>query len=133
MDDRNDNQGDSFPEQLKQFAGDIAVIVREDLRSAVDEMTEKAKTAGVGAGMLSGSALTALMTLFSLTALVMIALALAMPAWLAALIVTLLWAIATAALALMGKRKIQEAGPPIPQQTIENVKEDLRAAREIRR
>ena len=99
MNDRNDNQGDSFPEQLKQFAGDIAVIVREDLRSAVDEMAEKAKTAGVGAGMLSGSALTAFMTLFSLTALVIISLALAMPAWLAALIVTLLWAIATAALA----------------------------------
>ncbi len=133
MEDDDQDQDQSFPESLKRFAGDIAVLVRDDLRSARDEMAEKAKTAGVGAGMLSGSALTGLMTLFSLTALVIIALALAMPAWLAALIVTILWAIATAILALMGKRKIQEAGPPIPEQTIENVKEDLRAARELRR
>ena len=121
----------TLPEQLKQLAGDIAILLREDLRSARDEMAEKAKTAGIGAGMLSGSALTALMTLGSLTALLMIALALAMPAWAAALIVTLLWAIATAILALMGKRKIQEAGPPIPERAIENVKEDLRTAREV--
>jgi len=133
MDDRDQVQGDSFPGQLKRFAGDIALLVREDLQSARDEMVDKAKTAGIGAGMLSGSALTGLMTLFSLTALVIIALALAMPLWLAALIVTLLWAIATAVLALMGKQKIQQAGPPIPEQTIENVKEDLRAAREVKR
>ncbi|MBV9737804.1 MAG: phage holin family protein [Candidatus Eremiobacteraeota bacterium] len=123
----------TLPEQLKQFAGDVAILVRDDLKSARDEMVEKAKTAGIGAGMLSGSALTALMTLFSLTALLMIALALAMPAWLAALIVTVLWAIATAVLAWMGKQKIQQAGPPLPEQTIKNVKEDLQAARNIRR
>ena len=133
MDDGPENQGESFPESLKRFAGDIAVLIRDDLRSARDEMAEKAKTAGVGAGMLSGSALTGLMTLFSLTALIILALALVLPPWAAALIVTILWGIATAVLALMGKQKLQEVGPPIPEQTIENVKEDLRAAREVRR
>ncbi|MBV8808401.1 MAG: phage holin family protein, partial [Acidobacteriaceae bacterium] len=48
MDDGPENQGESFPESLKRFAGDIAVLIRDDLRSARDEMAEKAKTAGVG-------------------------------------------------------------------------------------
>jgi len=134
MDDREKNpDNESFPESLKRFASDIALLVRDDLQSARDEMAAKAKTAGVGAGMLSGSALTGFLMLGSLTALAIIGLSAAMSAWLAALIVTLFWGIVTAILALMGKRKIQDAGPPIPEQTIENVKQDLEAARSQRR
>jgi len=124
---------ESFPESIKRFASDIAILVREDLQSAREEMVAKAKTAGVGAGMLSGSALTGVLMLGSLTALAIIGLSAVVSAWLAALIVTLFWGVVTAVLALVGKRKIEDAGPPIPERTIENVKQDLEAARnEIR-
>lgn len=120
-------------QELKQLAGDIAILVRKEIDSGREEMSGKLKSAGVGAGMLSGSALTGLITLGSLTALIIIALATVVAAWLAALIVTLLWAIATAVLALGGKSKIQEATPLAPTETIENIKEDVQwAQRELK-
>jgi len=113
---------------MKQLSEDLILLVRKELESARAEMTEKAKTAGLGVGMLSGSALTGLMTLGSLTALLILALSLAVAPWLAALIVTLLWTAATAFLALSGKKKIQDAGSLMPEKTIEGVKDDIRHA-----
>ncbi len=114
---------------IKKLSEDLGVLVRSELQLARQELAEKAKTAGVGAGMVGGSALTGLMTLGSLTALLILAISLVLAPWLAALIVTIAWAAVTAILALVGKRKIQNAGPFIPEQTIENVKEDVEWAR----
>jgi hypothetical protein len=113
---------------VKQLSEDLGILVRNELQLARREMMEKAKTAGVGAGMLSGSAITGLLTLGSLTALLIIAIALVLPLWLSALIVTAMWAATTAVLALTGKKKIQDAGPLVPEQTIQNVKEDVQWA-----
>jgi len=63
----------------------------------------------------------------------MLALALVVPPWAAVLIVTVLWAAATVTLALLGKRKVQDAGSLVPEQTIENIKEDVAWARRPRR
>lgn len=114
---------------VKQLSEDLGVLVRKELELARREMTAKAKSAGLGAGMLSGSAVTGLLTLGSLTALLIIAIALALPAWLSALIVTVMWAAVTAVLALAGKKKIEETGPFVPEQTIQNVKEDVEWAK----
>jgi hypothetical protein len=46
------------------------------------------------------------------------------------LIVTALWAAATAVLALMGRRKMAEMGKPVPEKTVESVKEDVRWLKE---
>jgi hypothetical protein len=53
-----------------------------------------------------------------------------MPAWLAALIVTALYGAAAGALALLGKKRIQQAGPPIPEQTVEAVKQTIQTVKE---
>ncbi len=112
-----------------QFASDIVSLVRNEIQAARHEMVDKAKAAGVGAGMLSGSALAGFFTLASLTALVMVALSLIIPLWAAMLVVTVLWGATTAILALMGRKKVQEAAPFVPERTIENVKEDVQWAR----
>ena len=114
---------------LKQLADDIGTLVRQELESAKNELAAKAKSAGIGAGMLSASALTGMLALGSLTALVIVALALVMPLWVAALILTALWGTASATLALVGKRKVADAVPFVPEQTIANVKEDVEWAR----
>jgi uncharacterized membrane protein YqjE len=121
--DRPQNEG--LAASIKQLSEDLGVLVRKELELARAELSEKAKTAGVGAGMLSGSAISGLLTLGSLTALLIIAIALVLPAWLSALIVTVMWGIVTAILALSGKKKLQDATPLVPQQTIQNVKEDV--------
>ncbi len=114
---------------LKELAGDLATLIRHEVDLAKAELGEKLKSAGVGAGMLSASAVSGLITLTCLTALVAVALSLLLPAWLAVLIVTLLWGATTAVLALIGKRKVQDASPFVPEQTIANVKEDMEWAR----
>ncbi|MBV8344844.1 MAG: phage holin family protein [Candidatus Eremiobacteraeota bacterium] len=123
------NENRESPSSLGQLASDIATLVREEMRLAKAEMAEKAKSAGVGAGMLSASAVTALFTLASLTALGIVTLALVLPLWLAVLIATVIWGGVTAGLALLGKRKVADAAPFVPEQTIENIKEDVAWAR----
>lgn len=115
--------------EVGRLAADIATLIREELDLAKREMTAKAKSAGVGAGILSASAVTGVLALGSLTALLVVVLSLAMPLWLAMLLVTGFWGAVTAILALLGKRKIEAAAPFLPEQTIANVKEDIAWAR----
>ncbi|MBV8331880.1 MAG: phage holin family protein [Candidatus Eremiobacteraeota bacterium] len=110
---------------VKQFASDVMLLVRKELDSARSEMAGKAKAAGVGAGMLSGSAVAGLFTLASLTALALIALSLVIPLWASALVMTVVWAAITATLAVAGKKKVDDAIPFLPEQTIQSVKEDV--------
>ena len=44
---------------------------------------------------------------------------------LAALIVTVVWAVVAGAMALLGKSRVQEALPPVPEDSVESVKEDV--------
>ena len=117
------------PSSLQQLASDILLLVREELELAKTELAEKAKSAGLGAGMLSASALTGTLTLGCLTVLIIVALASVLPLWGAVFIATILWAAITASLALLGKKKVEDATPFVPEQTIENVKEDIARAR----
>jgi hypothetical protein len=52
-----------------------------------------------------------------------------MPAWLAALIVTVVYGVIAAVLALQGRNKVKQMGSPVPEQTIETVKEDVEWAK----
>jgi predicted phage tail protein len=54
-----------------------------------------------------------------------LALATALPAWLAAVIVGVVIAVAAAALALVGVKQLQRAAPPVPNEAAESVKEDV--------
>jgi hypothetical protein len=64
-----------------------------------------------------------------LTAAAIAALDAAMPLRLAALIAALVWFAVAGVLALQGKRKVQDATPPIPEQTQESMKEDVEWAK----
>ena len=82
-----------------------------------------------GAGVLGGAGILALLALVSLTACLVGALATGMDVWLAALIVTVVYGALAGALALLGKNKVAEAAPPVPEQTVESVKEDVQWAK----
>jgi len=110
------------------LASQTSTLVRQEIKLAQAEVTQKGKLAGKGAGMLAGAAVTALLGLGALTALLIIALDSFLPLWLAALIVTLLWFAVAAVLGLAGKNALQAATPPVPQ-TVETVKEDIQWAK----
>jgi uncharacterized membrane protein YqjE len=121
--------GESTGELLKQFSKDASTLIGKELELAKAELTEKGKQAGKGVGMFGGAGLFGLGAFGALTALLILVVAEAMDAWLAALIVTVLWGAIAAVLALQGKHKVEEATPPQPEQTIETLKEDVEWAK----
>jgi uncharacterized membrane protein YqjE len=116
-------------ELFKQLSDDLSTLVRQELKLAQVEMTEKGKKAGVGVGMFGGAGVVALLALGSLTACLIAALATGMETWIAALIVTVLYGAAAGVLALNGTSRVAEATPPVPEQTVETVKEDVQWAK----
>jgi tetrahydromethanopterin S-methyltransferase subunit C len=116
-------------ELLKQLANETTTLVRQELELAKAEMRDKAGKAGLGFGMWGAAGVTALLAAGALTAFLILALDGAMPNWLAALIVGLVYAAIAGVLYLLGKRRVQEAGSPVPEQTIETVKEDVQWAK----
>jgi uncharacterized membrane protein YqjE len=116
-------------ELFKHLSDDLSTLVRQELKLAQAEMTEKGKRAGLGVSLFGAAGLLALLALASLTAFLIAVLATGMKVWLAALLVTILYAALAAALGLVGKNRVSEATPPVPEQTIETVKEDVQWAK----
>ena len=123
-----DHRDRPIGELVKELAGQTSTLVRQEIQLAQAEVTSKGKLAGRGAGMLAAAAVAALLALIALTACLIVALDSAVPLWLAALIVTLVWGLIGAALAARGRKELQHATPPVPQ-TIETVKEDIQWAK----
>lgn len=121
--------GHSIGELFKRLSGDMSLLVRQELDLFRLEMGEKAKAASKAGVMLSGAAVVGLMTLGAFTATLILVLALAMPVWVAALIVTVVYGAVTAGMAVAGKRKVDDVLPPVPKQTVETVKEDVEWAK----
>ncbi len=115
----------SASDLVKQLSEQVSRLVQQELELAKTELAEKGKQAGIGAGLLGGGGLFALLALGALTATLIAALSLAMDTWLAALIVTVLWAVVAGVMALLGKSRVQKSTPPIPEQSVESVKEDV--------
>jgi Putative Actinobacterial Holin-X, holin superfamily III len=107
----------------------VVTLARQELALARAEMAEKGRKAGPGLGMVGGAGVAGLLALGSLTACAILALDGVMPNWLAALVVALAWGVAAAALYFAGKGRVQEAGPLVPEQTVETVKEDVQWAK----
>ena len=119
----------SIAELVKDLATETSTLVRQEIDLAKAEMTDRGKRAGKGVGMLAAGAAVALLAFGALTAGLIAALDLAMPTWLAALIVTVVYGAIAAVLVQIGRKQVQEAAPPVPEDTIESVKEDVQWAK----
>jgi hypothetical protein len=115
----------STAELVKLAAEQMSTLVRDELKLAQLELTEKGKRAGLGAGMFGGAGLFALYGVGALLAAAIIGLAAVMPAWLAALVVGVALFAVAGVLALVGKGQVSKAVPPMPQETVAGVKADI--------
>lgn len=115
----------STAELLRELSEQTGDLVRKEMELAKAELREKGKAAGLGAGMFGGAGLVALYAVGALTACAILALAIVVDAWLAALIVGVGYAALAGILALTGKKKVEQAIPPVPEQAIESTKEDV--------
>jgi membrane protein len=112
-------------ELVKELSERTATLVRKEMQLAQVELQEKGKRAGIGAGLFGGAGLVALFGVGALVASGVLALATAVSAWIAALIVgAVLLAIAGIA-ALSGKKQVEQAVPPAPEQAIRSSKRDV--------
>ncbi len=123
--DGNPQRERSTGDLVKDLSEQASTLVRQELALAKVEMAEKGRKAGAGAGMLAGAAVAGLLMLGALTAFLVLALDEGMPAWLAALLVTALWGVVAGVLAYIGREKLKEMGKPVPEKTVESVKEDI--------
>jgi uncharacterized membrane protein YqjE len=114
---------------FKQLSDELSTLVRQELRLAQAEMTEKGKKAGLGIGMYGGAGVVTFLALQTLTACLVALLATAMDVWIAALIITVVYAAGAGVLALTGKKHVSETTPPVPEQTVETLKEDVQWAK----
>jgi len=120
----------SLSELVQQLSEQTTALASKEVELAKAEMAVKAKRLGVGAGAFGAAGIVALFAVGALTATLILALATAMSAWLAALIVTALYAAVAGILALTGKQKLDAGTPPVPKQTIESSKRDVETAKE---
>jgi uncharacterized membrane protein YqjE len=130
MTDTRDRAGTSQPstaELVSQLSEQVSTLVRDELALARAELTEKGKRAGVGAGLLGGGGVLALYGVGALLFTIGALLALVMPPWLAALIVTVVLFAAAGIVALIGKKRVKQAVPPAPTAAVDSTKKDVDA------
>jgi hypothetical protein len=119
----------SIGELVGRLSEQAASLARLEVRLARAEMVQKGRLAGRGAAFVGGAAVIALGAFGALTATLIMILSEWMDGWLAGLIVTIVYALIAAVLAQTGRRRIAEATPPVPEQTIDTLKEDVQWAK----
>ncbi|MER5879271.1 phage holin family protein [Streptomyces sp. NPDC001910] len=112
-------------ELVQQASQQLTELVRGELRLAQAEMQEKGRRYGKSGGLFGGAGVVGFLTLEALVVTAMAALAVPLPVWAAALIVTAVLGVVATVLALNGRKQVHRAAPPKPEQAIENVKADV--------
>jgi hypothetical protein len=116
-------------EIAKDLTSDLSLLVRQEIELAKAEMAEKGRTAAPGLGMFGGAGVIGLCAAGALTACLVLLSSLFLADWAAALIVGVVLAAIAFVLARQGKERVADAGKPVPEQTIETVKEDVEWAK----
>jgi hypothetical protein len=118
----------SMGELFTRLSEQASALVRQEVELAKAELRQKGKRAGAGAGLVGGGGLLAVGAFAALTTTLILVLSTWLDAWLASLIVTVVYGAGAALLALAGKKKVQAVGSPMPEQTMQTLKEDVRWA-----
>jgi membrane protein len=116
----------STAELLRRLSEQTTELARKEVELAKVELQEKGRKAGIGAGLFGGAGALGFYALGAFTAFLILELDTAVAAWLAALIVTVVYGAIAGVLAMRGKTKVTEAAPPLPEQAVETTKEDVR-------
>lgn len=124
------DDGRSISYLVQQLTEQTTRLAQKEIELAKAEMAVKGKRLGMGAGAFSAAGLLAVLALGALTAAAILALGSAVEDWLAAVIVAVVYLLVAGVLSLLGRSKMQEATPPMPERTTESVKEDLELTEE---
>ena len=112
-------------ELVQDLSRQTSTLIRQEMRLAQAELTEKGRHAGKGAGMFGGAGVVALYGVGALVAAAILGLATVLEPWIAAAAIGAGLLLVAGILALTGKKELDEAGPPKPEQAIESVQRDI--------
>ena len=115
---------------VSRMTQEISTLVRDEIRMAQLEITSKAKKTGTGLGLFGGAGVFAWFGFGALVAAAILGLAHAVPAWLAAVIVGAVLLLVAGVAALLGRKEVAQATPPVPEETISSVKTDVRTVKQ---
>ena len=115
---------------VQDLSRQTSTLIRQEMRLAQAELTEKGKHAGKGAGMFGGAGLVALYGVGALIAAAILGLATVIEPWIAAAAIGVGLLLVAGILALTGKKELEEAGTPKPEQALESVQRDVATVKE---
>ncbi|WP_367650350.1 phage holin family protein [Nocardioides sp. zg-DK7169] len=117
----------SLGDIVSDVTSDISTLVKQELELAKTELKQEMAQAGKGAGLLGGAGVAGHLLLIWVSVTLTVVLDSWMPLWVAALIVTVLWAVVAAVLAVVGRKALKESNPQLPT-TQRTLKEDAQWA-----
>lgn len=122
----------SAAELLARLGNDGSQLIRDEIALAKVELGERAKRVGVGAGLFGAAGVLAWFGFGTLVAAAVLALALVLPAWAAALVVAAVLFASAGVAGLHGRNQVADGTPPVPEAAIRNVKADIAEVQEAR-
>jgi hypothetical protein len=117
-------------ELVQRLSTQLSELIRGELELARTELTDKGRQAGVGAGLAGGAGVVAFYGGAALVAAAVAGVATVFAVWLAALLVGVVLLAVAGGLALVGRNRIRQAAPPVPQRAVAGVRADVEAVRE---
>ncbi|GAA4530045.1 phage holin family protein [Amycolatopsis samaneae] len=115
----------SAGELVSDLTDEVKRLVRDELRLARYELRDKGKHFGLGAGLFGAAGLLGVFGAATLVTAAVLALALVLPAWLSALLVGAALLVVAGIAALAGREQVGRAAPPVPEETLGSVREDI--------
>src|SRR5688572_12877378 len=122
---RRTDQDKPLGELVQDLSRQTSTLIRQEMRLAQAELTEKGRHASKGAGMFGGAGAVALYGVGALVAAAILGLATVLEPWIAAAAVGVALLLVAGLLALTGKKELDEAGPPKPELALESVQRDV--------
>ena len=115
----------SIGELMSRLSDQTSQLVRDEIRLAQAETSQKVKHGIMGAAEFGIAGVLALYGVGLVLATAVLGLSEALPAWLAALIVTVVVLAGAGVAALLGRKEVAEVAPVAPEKAVAGVKEDV--------
>jgi uncharacterized membrane protein YqjE len=115
----------SLRDLLKELMSELSELIRKEIALARAEMTEKLMMMVMASAMLAVAGLLAVFALGAVTAAMILGIATVLAGWLSALIVFAFYLVVAGILVTIAARRMKKVGRPVPEQTIDTLKEDV--------
>jgi uncharacterized membrane protein YqjE len=119
---------------VSELVGDLSEqmkrLVRDELRLATAELQTKTKRVGTGAGLMGAAGMISLFAVATFVAAAVLALALVVDGWLAAVIVGVALLLLAGVAVLIGRKQLKQGTPPLPQEAISGVQADVETVKD---